>query len=203
MHDADTTQLQQWLGLLQQGDESARASLIEHSCDRLVRLTRTMFHDYPRLHRWEETDDVLQNAMLRLHRSLSVVKPKSVPEFLGLAATQIRRSLIDLTRHHFRVKGDAVRHETDGSRRQRGSLVEGQSDRALEPQSLEEWSEFHQQIEALPDPEREVFQLLWYEGLDQAEIAHLLGVDVRTVKRRWRSAKLLIHEALGGPPPHE
>jgi DNA-directed RNA polymerase specialized sigma24 family protein len=42
---------------------------------------------------------------------------------------------------------------------------------------------------------------LWYEGLDQPEAAVVLGVDVRTVKRRWQKARLLLFESLHGEPP--
>lgn len=201
MADENTTQIQQWLELLQTGDDAARDALVRHSCDRLTRLARKMLRDYPRLRRWEQTDDVLQNALLRLHRSLSEVKPTSVPEYFGLAAAQIRRSLIDLARHHFGPKGEAARHETDHSQCDRGSLVQQQPDRSLEPQSVQEWTEFHERIEALPEPEQEVFSLIWYQGLEQAEAARILGVDVRTVKRRWRSARMLICEAMDGLPP--
>jgi RNA polymerase sigma-70 factor (ECF subfamily) len=38
--------------------------------------------------------------------------------------------------------------------------------------------------------------LLWYQGLKQAEAAELLGVDVKTVKRRWRDVKILLAEQL-------
>ena len=152
------------------------------------------------MRRWEQTDDVLQNALLRLHRSLKEVKPNSVPEFLGLAATQIRRSLIDLARHHFGPRGDAARHETDRSGEERGSLVKHHPDRTYEPQSLQQWSNFHEQVEALPDREREVFNLLWYDGLDQSEVASVLAIDVRTVKRRWRSARMMIREAMTDLP---
>jgi RNA polymerase sigma-70 factor (ECF subfamily) len=201
MADDDTTQLQHLLDCLQRGDETARNALIRHSCDRLLRLTRKMLRGFPRLRRWEQTDDVLQNAMLRLHRSLSEIKPRSVPEYLGLAATQIRRSLIDLARHHFRAKGDAAHHQTDDVRCERGSLVQNQSDRFSEPQTIEQWSNFHEHIEGLPAQEREVFNLLWYQGLEQAEAAHVLGVDARTIRRRWRSARMMIVEATGGEPP--
>ena len=34
--------------------------------ERLTRLTHNMLKDYPGVHRWEETDDILQNATLRL-----------------------------------------------------------------------------------------------------------------------------------------
>lgn len=47
----------------------------------------------------------------------------------------------------------------------------------------------------------EVFSLLWYEGLSQEEAAALLGVSLRTVKRRWQSARLKIAEAMGDEPP--
>ena len=196
----NTTQIQQWLDCLQRGDAAARDALIRHSCDRLMRLTRKMLRGYPRLRRWEQTDDVLQNALLRLHRSLSEVKPQSVPEYMGLAATQIRRSLIDLARHHFRAKGDAANHETDNSRCERGSLVQQQPDWSLEPQSIQQWSDFHERVEGLPDQERETFCLLWYQGLEQTEAAKVLGIDVRTVRRRWRSARLMICEAMDGLP---
>lgn len=200
MADENTTQLQQWLDRLRSGDEESREALIRHSCERLTRLTRKMLRGYPRLRRWEQTDDVLQNALLRLHRSLKEVKPNSVPEFLGLAATQIRRSLVDLARHHFGPRGDAARHETDRSGEERGSLVKHHPDRIYEPQSLQQWSNFHEQVAALPDREREVFNLLWYDGLDQSEVASVLTIDVRTVKRRWRSARMLIREAMTDLP---
>src|SRR3569832_1492854 len=86
-------------------DESARQALLDHSCGRLLRLTRKMFHGYQNLRRWEQTDDVFQNAMIRLHRSLAEVKPGSVRHFFNLAAVQIRRTLLDLAKHHFGPEG--------------------------------------------------------------------------------------------------
>jgi RNA polymerase sigma-70 factor (ECF subfamily) len=53
----------------------------------------------------------------------------------------------------------------------------------------------------LPAQERELFDLLWYQGLNQTEAADLLGVCVRTVKRRWQSARLLLGRALGEDVP--
>jgi hypothetical protein len=52
-----------------------------------------------------------------------------------------------------------------------------------------------------PMEEREVFDLLWYHALTQAEAAELLQVTDRTVKRRWRSARLRLHRALRRESP--
>ncbi len=46
-----------------------------------------------------------------------------------------------------------------------------------------------------------MFDLLWYQQLSQAEAAQLLNVSERTVKRRWASARLKLHDALGGQSP--
>ena len=54
-----------------------------------------------------------------------------------------------------------------------------------DPANLAAWAEFHAQVEHLPEEQREVFDLLWYQELSQAEAATLLGVSERTVKRRW------------------
>jgi DNA-directed RNA polymerase specialized sigma24 family protein len=37
------------------------------------------------------------------------------------------------------------------------------------PDELLAWAEFHEKIETRPAEEREVFELLWYQDLSQAE----------------------------------
>jgi len=187
------TQLQNLIELALKGEPSARDALLDHACDRLLRLTRKMFHGYPNLRRWEATDDVFQNAMIRLHRALADVKLESVRHFFNLAAVQIRRELLDLAKRHFGPHGIGSNHHTDGipADDDGGSLAQ-----AAEPSNVEDWSEFHAHVEALPDDEQELVNLLWYEGLTQEEAAQVLGVSLRTVKRRWHSARLKLHEAL-------
>src|SRR5437773_551380 len=73
MSDDSTVRLQRCLDRLQAGDESARRELLAGSCDRLLTLTRAMLRDYRRVKRWEETDDVVQNAIVRLHRALQTL----------------------------------------------------------------------------------------------------------------------------------
>ncbi|MBX9585466.1 MAG: DUF134 domain-containing protein, partial [Gemmataceae bacterium] len=71
----------------------------------------------------------------------------------------------------------------------------------LDPGRLAAWTDFHQQAEALPEDEREVFELVWYQGLKQTEAAALLSVSDRTVLRRWQAACLKLHDALRGIVP--
>ena len=87
------------------GEEGVYDELMARASKRLLALTRKMLKNYPHVHRWEQTDDVFQTAAMRMHRSLSEVKPESVRQFFGLAAPQIRRTLIDLIRHHFGPEG--------------------------------------------------------------------------------------------------
>lgn len=194
--------LQVWLEKLQATDDVAfdeiRGEIIRHSCDRLEKLARTMLRNYPRLRRWEQTSDVLQNALLRLHQALVTIRPTGAHQFFGLAAMQIRRELIDMTRHHFGPEGAAAKHQTDAVQLFSGgpSTIDKQPDAHGEPTSLEEWTSFHEAAQQLPDAEREVFDLYWYEGLDQKTVATLLNVSDRTVKNRWRSAKLSIRDKL-------
>src|SRR3954451_23981790 len=114
MPDELTARLQQCLERLQAGDEKARAELLAGACDRLGRLTQAMLRDYRRVRRWEQTDDVLQSALLRLHRALETVRPASLREFYPLGALQIRRELIDLARHHYGPESPGAHHESVG-----------------------------------------------------------------------------------------
>jgi RNA polymerase sigma-70 factor (ECF subfamily) len=205
MADASTTQLQQWIERMNAGDPDARDALLAHARDRLRRLTHKLLHDdFRRLRRWEDTDDVLQNASLRLLRALQAVPLGSVAEFFRLAAQLIRRELLDLIRHHFGPEGPAARLAADGEPTQSepGSPANPErSDTTHEPAGLASWREFHEQVEALPVEERTVFDLLWYQGLTQAEAAAVLNISLATLKRRWLAARLRLQDRLPGEHP--
>jgi len=199
-----TLQIQGWLNRLRAGDESARKELLNCACERLTRLTRKMLKGYPRLKRWEQTDDVMQNASVRLYRALSQVTPAGAADFFRLAALNIRRELLDLAKHYYGPQGRGTRHASVAQRPDDESGAPAAyepPDAGGEPHRLAAWTEFHRQIDRLPDEEREIFDLLWYQGLSQAEAASLLNVSERTIKRRWQSARLKIHEALHGELP--
>jgi RNA polymerase sigma-70 factor (ECF subfamily) len=199
-----TTVIQGWIDRLRAGDDSARTALQDCTCERLCRLTRKMLKGYPGVGRWEQTDDILQNALIRLDRALTAVAPPTALEFFRLAAAQVRRELIDLARRHSGPEGLDARYATwAGADDRDGSSVEvGEpSDTTYDPSRLAAWTEFHRHIEGLADEDREIFDLLWYQGLTQAEAATVLGVSERTVTRRWVAARLSLHRALGGQVP--
>jgi RNA polymerase sigma factor (sigma-70 family) len=192
-----TTQMQRLLDGWAAGDVAARDRLLDHAGQRLLALTRRMSRGYPHLRRWEETDDVFQSAVLRLYRSLGDVRPASIGQFFGLAATQIRRTLIDLARHHFGPEGAAARHRSDIIEQRLNEDGGSAPARADEPpETLEAWAHFHEAVEALPRDEREVFSVIWYGEATQKEAAELLGVTERTILRRLVRARLVLHESL-------
>jgi RNA polymerase sigma-70 factor (ECF subfamily) len=198
------TEIQACLERFRAGDDSARAALLNSAYDRLVRLTRKMLKGYPGVRRWEQTDDVLQNALVRLDRALKTVTPPTTRDFLCLASAQIRRELIDLARHYSGPEGLGAHHSTRASS-DHPAFASGDSlepsDTTLEPGRLAGWTEFHRQIEDLPENDREIFDLLWYQGLSQAQAATVMGVAERTVNRHWITARLKLAEALGGQLP--
>jgi RNA polymerase sigma-70 factor (ECF subfamily) len=114
-HQENSLQLQALLDLAAEGSDEAYGELLSQASERLLKLTRRMIRDFPRLRRWEQTDDVFQTAAMRFYRSLGEVKPDSVRGFFGLATTQIRRTLIDLARQHFGPEGLGAKHHTDGT----------------------------------------------------------------------------------------
>jgi RNA polymerase sigma-70 factor (ECF subfamily) len=201
---SQTLHTQAYLDRIRGGDEAARGELLASACERLRNLARKMLKGYPNVHRWEQTDDVLQNATLRLHRTLGQLPVGTPRDFFRLAALEIRRELLDLARHYYGPQGQGAHHATWGpgdSSTTRSDSGPASPDPAHDPARLAAWGEFHERIAALPDEEREVFDLLWYQGLSQAEAAGLLNVSERTVKRRWQGARLKLHEAMQGEVP--
>jgi RNA polymerase sigma-70 factor (ECF subfamily) len=202
--DDRTTEIQGWLERLRAGDDSARGALLASARDRLARLARKMLKGFPGVGRWEQPDDVVQNALIRLDRSLRAVSPPTAQDFFRLAAAQVRRELIDLARHYQGPQGPGAHHATPTGR---GDAADGAALAAAtpvttyDPGRLAAWAEFHAAVAALGEADRELFDLLWYQGLTQAQAATLLGVSERTVNSRWLAARVRLSDALGGQLP--
>src|SRR5262249_2194957 len=108
-----TPQLQLWIERLRAGNDSARDQPTSCCAPPLFQLHRKMLKRYPRVKRWEQTDDVLQNVSLRLRRTLTQVTPNSVLDFLRLASLNIRRELLDLVKHYYGPRGMGMHHHSD------------------------------------------------------------------------------------------
>ena len=59
------------------------------------------------------------------------------------------------------------------------------------------------EIEQLPEEEREVFSLVRVQGMSQPDVAKLLAVSVKTVQRRLNRSLLLLTEKLADLQPPE
>ena len=195
-----TAQMVLWLERMQGGDLGARDEILRHVRGRLERLTRKMLQDYPRVKRYVQTDDVLQDATVRLLNALRDVRPTSMRDFFGLASLQIRRELLDLAKHYYGPEGEGAHHVSLPPDRSDAVMPE-KTDPADPPSGVAAWCEFHEKIKLLPQDENDVFALLYYQGLTQVEAAVILNVTVRTVQRRWQSALLSLHDLVQGDWP--
>lgn len=190
------------LDRLAAGDLAARDTIIELVAERLRMLARRMLARFPNVRRWDDTDDVFQNAALRLHRSLGQMRLDEPRSVLALAATHVRRELLDLARHHAGPLSYAANHATNVVPGRPPDAAIHHVDAAADDDApLDRWTEFHEAIDRLPDAEREVFHLVWFLGCGQKTIADLLGCSERTVKSRWRVAREAVKSALDDHAP--
>ena len=198
-----SVQLQGWFQRIRTGDLAARDELLRVICGRHGAAGP------------QDAPAVPQHPPGRRHRRRPQRRPdaphghhpedRPIPpttrDFFGLAAEHVRRELLDLARHY----GAAKRR---GSGRRLGLADSDESgddidvpDRADDADDLERWAAFHEAVAQLPAEEREVIGLSFYHGWTQADIAQVLQVSDRTVRRYWQSAVLRLGEALGGELP--
>jgi RNA polymerase sigma factor (sigma-70 family) len=179
----DESLLAQLEAAIQTGNSAAQIIVI--SLGRLRTLARRMLHRHAALRRLIDTDDLLQNAAIRMHRALACIVVESPRHAMRLAVMQLKRELVDLVRS------------------QRRTCLEGQaadgvlhSEQPQFQESLQAWSEFHAAVEALPKPQREAVHFLWYLELSQEQAAKLLGISDRTLRRHWAAAQETLRRRL-------
>ncbi len=148
--------------------------LLSVTYERLRNLTRKMFANYNRVRPLAQTEDVLHPALVKLLDAVRDLRPADAQAFVGLAALQIRRTLLDLVK------------------RPTPPLVSVDAELAHPPSSdfdSELWTAFHEAIPQLPEEERLLFEAYYYVGWTQARIAEEFTLDPKTVAKRLRNAK--------------
>ena len=110
-------------------------------------------------------------------------------QFYAIAATTMRRILVDSARQHRAEKrggGDIVQLQAhmDVAIDADSDLVD--VDRALE------------QLARLDARQAQIVELRYFVGLSVEETANVLGISERTVKRDWAVARAFLHRALDG-----
>ena len=184
-----SVKLQALLKRCLEGDESARQQLIHFAYDRLRCLARVILNeDFPRLKNPPallDTTDVANEVALGLYQVLDEVRPATVNDFFHLAAQRVRWLLLNRAR-----QTDRLRSHLRDQRPVEGTESSGEE--AL-PATLEA---LYQQIESLPEKEREVVDLLCFHGLSRGEAAALLGVTERSVRRYWAAARVKLAHGL-------
>lgn len=187
----ETVQLERGIRQLNAGDPSVRGELLNIACQRLMRLTSRLRRDLQLLGDARSSEEVFQNASLRLYEALHDTPIRDVRDFYRLAAIEIRRELIELCRY-YQGRGGVTEGGDLSPESAAAAAVEG-----ISTAELRDWALFHDSVDALPENEREVFELIWYHEMTRDEAAALLGLTNRQVRRLWRGARLRLHQLLG------
>jgi RNA polymerase sigma factor (sigma-70 family) len=178
----DSALIQGLLDRLRQGDRAARQQLLERACERLRRLAGRMLHgSFPDLARRHDVDSVVHEAWGRLLQALDQTEPRTVADFLRLAAHKFRQVLLDMAQgERRRARREALGFSGDES----GPAASDTYD----PARLALWTGFHEKVATLGELERAVFEMHYYLELPQAEIARILELHPRKVSYLWVAA---------------
>jgi len=186
MSQDSTGELQTLLDRLRLGDKAARREFLEQVCGRLRRLAaKILSGSFPNLQSRHDVDSVVHETWLRLMQALDKSDPPTVTDFFRLAAHKIRQVLLDMADRQRRLD----QRETFLSRGD--SQASGRSEpgnQTYDGARLALWTEFHNKVGRLEEAERTVFEMHYYLGLPQAEIARVLELHPRKVSYLWVAA---------------
>ncbi|MCI0359422.1 MAG: sigma-70 family RNA polymerase sigma factor [Planctomycetaceae bacterium] len=195
MSQPATVELQSLLDRLREGDKAARRQFLELACGRLRRLAaRILYGSFPSLQARHDVDSVVHETWLRLIQALDKADPPTVEDFFRLAAHKIRQVLLDMADRRRRIEQRETLLGTGSMRLT--AAGESASGQTYDAAKLALWTEFHNRVGQLPDAQRSVFEMHYYLGLPQSEIARLLALHPRKVSYLWIAATEELAEVL-------
>jgi len=175
------------LGELGRGQKDAMNQLLPLVYDELHRLARSYF-------RRERGEHTLQPTALVHEAYLRLVDQKSPMDsrghFLAVAATQMRRILLDYARKH-----KAARRGGGG---QQVLLEDTMAIVAQRPVDMIALDASLRKLADLDPTQSQLVELRYFGGLSVEETAEVMGVSPATVKRNWSSARAFLHREMTG-----
>jgi RNA polymerase sigma factor (TIGR02999 family) len=176
MPERDITEL---IADVRQGHQGAAEDLFRRVYQELRRLAGYYM-------RHERPDHTLQPTALVHEAYMRLVDQRHLPgesraHFFGVAASVMRRILIDHARAH--------RANKRGGRDVKVPLDDSAALALEHPDHLLEIDQALERLAALDPRQARVVELRFFGGLSVEEIAGILGVGTRTVDRDWRIAR--------------
>ena len=137
-----------------------------------------------RVVREADTDDVLQDVLLRVHRGVGSLRDEE--RFDGWIFRVARHAIADHLRAHAK---HPVSHS--GEVPEKTDETDDEDDRAVARDLAQCMSGF---VAMLPSPSREAITLTEIEGRSQKEAAELLGVSVTALKSRVQRGRAKLRD---------
>ena len=169
-----------------QGDERAAAELLAHTSARVRLIARSTLREFGLVRTLQETDDVFHEAIIKLQKALLGIRPENSAAFFGLVGLKIRQVLLDM----------AVKAKRRGRQKPLDDEAASPAARGGSPSEEARVQEIHEIIGNLPEHHRIMFDLLFYDGVTQAQAAEILKIAVPTVKKHYHAAKIALDERL-------
>ena len=165
------------------------------SADALLKLVynelRRQAHRYlqkERVGHTLQTTALVHEAYLKLNKQKNV-SWESRSHFFAIAATMMRRILIDYAKTKHRVRRGGVHSDLPLETALTISVSETDFDLLALDEALNRLAEKEAHL-------AKVVELRFFSGLDVDETAEVLGISESTVKRDWQMAKAWLHREL-------
>ncbi len=170
------------------GDQEAMNRLLEAVYADLHRMCRKRLEDGAARHPVQATE-LVHEVYLRLIDQTRV-NWQNRAQFFAVAARIIRRTLIDQIRASRRLKRGGDRNHVPVAATLAGEDG-GQIDLLELEEALTELAKINQQAV-------EIVEMRFFAGQTHEDIAHVLGLSERTVRRQWSFAKAWLYRRMGG-----
>jgi RNA polymerase sigma-70 factor, ECF subfamily len=182
MSSGEVTRL---LGAVRRGDREALDALLPHVYDELRAMAQAQV-------RRGGGDPTLQPTMVVHEAYMKLARSSGIPavdrsHFLAIAATAMRQVLVDHAR--------AMLSRKRGGGWKQTLLTAGSQSYELNPEDL---IALDRALDGLEERQRRIVECRYFAGMEEREIAEVLGVTDRTVRREWVKARAWLYAALYG-----
>ena len=181
------SQLTELLGRMQAGDAQARDALFDAAYAELRKLARARLRDGGR-NTLLDTTSLVHESYLRFVRA-GALRAVDRRAFYAYASQVMRTVIVNSARDRLADKRGGPRTPLTLSSDAAAGIADGE-------QILLSVHEALQDLQQVDARLAQVVEMRYFGGYSENEIAETLGVTVRTVRRDWEKARLLLRASL-------